>query len=76
MFLFILWIIFERGVGKLAIVAMTGAALIAYAWLAIDLRDDGGNGHDTVSSDFSRYVNHAGNAFQVCQGGQRLHWQI
>ena len=60
---FILWIIFERGVGKLGIFAMTGAALIAYAWLATDLRD-GGNGHYTVSTDFSRYVDHTENAFR------------
>ena len=60
---FTLWIIFERGLGKLAIVAMMGATLIAYAWLATELRDNG-NGHYTVSSDFSRYVDHTENAFR------------
>jgi hypothetical protein len=60
---FILWVIFERGVGKLAIIAMTGAALIGYAWLVMEVRD-GGNEKQRVSSEFSRYVEHTENAFQ------------
>jgi hypothetical protein len=60
---FILWVIFERGVGKLAIIAMTGAALIGYAWLVMEVRD-GDNTQNTLSSEFSRYVEHTENAFQ------------
>jgi hypothetical protein len=60
---FILWVIFERGMGQLAIIAFTGVALIGYAWLAGEVRDDV-KGNDTESSSYSRYVEHTQNAFQ------------
>ena len=37
---FILWAVLEKRVGKLAIIAVTGAALVGYAWLASELRED------------------------------------
>jgi hypothetical protein len=61
---FILWVIFEKGVGKLVNVALTGAALIAYTWLAADLREDVTERHDTGLAAYSQYVDHTENAFQ------------
>ncbi len=59
----ILWIIFEKGIGKLAIIAITGAALIGYAWLAVELREDVVERHNTEMANYSRYLEHSENAF-------------
>jgi hypothetical protein len=61
---FVLWVIFEKSVGKLAIFALTGAALIGYTWLVADLRENVMDRHDTGLSSYSRYVDHTENAFQ------------
>jgi hypothetical protein len=61
---FILWVIFEKGIGRLAIIAFTGSALIGYAWLATELREDV-KVHDTESSSYSRYIDHTQNAFRA-----------
>jgi hypothetical protein len=60
---FILWAILERGVGKLAIIALTGAALVGYIWLVSELRDDVGT-HDLSRSSFSSYLQHSQDVFQ------------
>jgi len=63
---FILWVIFERGVGNLAAIAVTGAALIGYFWLAAGLREDTvSTRYDQDLSSYSRYVEHSENAFQA-----------
>jgi hypothetical protein len=61
---FILWVIFEKGAGKLLIIASTGAALIGYAWLAGQMREDAPMQYDPRASTYSRYVEHSENAFQ------------
>jgi hypothetical protein len=61
----ILWIIFQKGMGKLAVAAFIGAAFIGYAWLAVDLRDDVSEQKNTGLSDYSRYVSHSRDVFQA-----------
>ena len=61
---FILWAIFERGVGKLGIIACTGAALVGYTWLATGMREEVKERNNTELTDYSRYVAHSENAFQ------------
>jgi hypothetical protein len=61
----ILLVIFERGVGKLAIIAFTGAALLGYLWLASGLREGVPERHDKESSNYSRYLAHTESAFQA-----------
>jgi hypothetical protein len=60
---FILWALFEKHVGKLAIIAVTGAVLVGYAWLASELREEvrpqGGD-----PSSFSLYVERSQGAFR------------
>ena len=62
---FILWVIFERGVGKLAGVAFTGVAVLGYLWLASGLGEAVSERHDKESSNYSRYVAHSQDAFQA-----------
>jgi hypothetical protein len=59
---FILWAIFERGLGKLAAVTFIGVTLIAYAWLAAEVREDVSN-YNTDMAAYSRYVAHSQYAF-------------
>jgi hypothetical protein len=60
----ILWAIFERGIGKLFIIAFAGAALIGYVWLGEETRDDVLLRADKEASSYSSYVDHTENAFQ------------
>ena len=63
---FILWVIFERGVGKIATIAFTGVAVIGYFWLAAGLREDSvPKGYDREYSSYSRYVEHSENVFEA-----------
>jgi hypothetical protein len=61
----ILWIIFERGMGKLAIAGFAGIALIAYGWLASAILEPVRTQRDTELSSYSRYVDHTENAFKA-----------
>jgi len=61
---FILWGIFERGVGKLVITTLTCIAVIGYSWMATLLREDVKERRDTGLSSYSRYVDHTEDAFQ------------
>jgi hypothetical protein len=61
----ILWIIFERGMGKLAIASFTGIALIAYGWLANAIVEPVRTQQDTELSSYARYVDHTENAFRA-----------
>jgi hypothetical protein len=60
----ILWVIFERGVGKLATITVTGAALAGYAWLAGTLQDGVPELHDRDTSSYARYLQHSEKAFE------------
>jgi hypothetical protein len=51
-------------VGKLAIIALTGAALVGYAFLASELRDNVGTQSDPGSISYSSYLEHSQNVFQ------------
>jgi hypothetical protein len=60
---FILWIIFERGMSKLAIIAFTGVALIGYTLLASEVKEDLKERKDTGSVGYSHYVDRTEYAF-------------
>jgi hypothetical protein len=61
----ILWIILEKGVGKLAITALTGAALVGYFWLAVGLQDDVRRlSHYSSSVSYSTYLERSQNVFE------------
>jgi hypothetical protein len=59
----VLWAIFERGVGKLVNVAVVGAALAGYAWLAGALQDGVPRLNDRDASNYGHYLQHTENAF-------------
>ena len=61
----ILWIILERGIGKLAIAGIVGIALIAYGWLASAIVEPVRTQQDSELSTYSRYVDHTENAFRA-----------
>jgi len=61
---FILWALLEKRMGKLAIIAATGAALVGYAWLASELREDNSLKYTPESLDFSLYVERSQGAFR------------
>jgi hypothetical protein len=61
---FILWLIFARSMGNLAIVVFIGAALIGYFSLAVHLREDSAS-YDREVSNYSRYVEHSKDAFRA-----------
>jgi hypothetical protein len=61
---FILWVILEKGVGKLAIIALTGAALVGYTLLASGLEDGVRTRIDADSVNYSSYLEHSQNVFQ------------
>ena len=61
---FILWAIFEKGVGKLVIMLYVGAALVGYAWLAAELREGVSERVDAESLSYSLYVERSQNVFQ------------
>jgi hypothetical protein len=52
---FILWALMEKKVGKLAIITVTGAALVGYAWLASELKEAVPQ-QDLGAPSFSIYV--------------------
>jgi hypothetical protein len=52
---FILWALMEKKVGKLAIITVTGAALVGYAWLASELKETVPQ-QDLDASSYSIYV--------------------
>jgi hypothetical protein len=61
---FILWTIFERGLGKLAMIAFTGVLLIGCLWLAAEVREDNvPERYDRELTSYTRYVEHSENAF-------------
>jgi hypothetical protein len=63
---FILWIIFERGVGKIASIAFAGVAVIGYLWLAAGLHEDiVPKGYDREYSSYSRYLEHSEAVFEA-----------
>jgi len=61
---FILWAIFEKRVGKLAIIALTTAALAVYALLAAEVKDDVMERRSVQAVDYSLFVERSQNAFQ------------
>jgi hypothetical protein len=61
---FILWAIFERGIGKLIIIAFAGAALIGFVWLGGEVGEDVLKRADKEASSYSSYVSHTENAFE------------
>jgi hypothetical protein len=60
---FILWAMFEKRVGKLALIAATGAALVGYVWLA-GLKEDVRQQADSLSQDYSVYVERSQGVFR------------
>src|SRR5262249_40152257 len=62
--LIILWVIFEKGVGKLNIIALTSAALVGYTWLAAELREGVPERVDAVSASYEHYVQRSQGVFQ------------
>jgi hypothetical protein len=63
---FIVWVILERSVGQLAIIAFTGVALIGYFWLAGELREDNvPQKYDGEQTTYAHYVAHSEDAFQA-----------
>ena len=58
---FILWAILEKRVGKFAIIALTGAALVGYARFASELREE--VAIEGQSSNFSSYVERSQSVF-------------
>jgi hypothetical protein len=61
---FILWALLEKRVGKLAITAATGAALVGYAWMASELTENSGPKYTPESLDFSLYVERSQSVFR------------
>src|SRR5262249_155824 len=61
---FILWAVLEKRIGKLAIIAVTGAALVGYTWLAAELREDRPQQYPPESLDFALYVERSQGAFR------------
>jgi hypothetical protein len=68
---FILWIVFKKGAGKLAVIACISAALIGYGWLAAELREGVSEQKGaelssyTVSSSYSAYIRRSQDVFQA-----------
>ena len=60
---FILWAMFEKRMGKLAIIAATGAALVGYVWLA-GVKEDVRRQVDSGSSDYSFYIERSQSVFR------------
>ena len=60
---FILWALLEKGVGKLGI-ALIGATLVAYTWLAVELREGVSERVDAGSLSYSLYVQRSQRVFQ------------
>jgi hypothetical protein len=60
---FILWVMFEKRLGKLATIAAMGAALAGYVWLS-GLREDVRQQVDPGSVDYSVYVERSQSAFR------------
>jgi hypothetical protein len=61
---FIFWIILEKRAGKLAIIALTTAALAGYAVLAGQLQEGNPARFDAGSVDYSSYVERSRSVFQ------------
>jgi len=61
---FIFWIILEKRAGKLAIIALTTAALAGYAVLAGQLQEGNPARFDAGAVDYSSYVERSRNVFQ------------
>jgi hypothetical protein len=61
---FTLWSIFERRVGKLAIIALTIATVGGYAVLAGGLQEDTPVRYDPASRDYSLYIERSQTVFQ------------
>jgi hypothetical protein len=62
---FILWAILERGVGKLAIIALTGAALVGYASLVSQLGEDvKARSGGFLAVEYSSYLSHSQEVFK------------
>jgi hypothetical protein len=59
---FILWAMFEKRVGKLFLIAATGAAVVGYGWLA-GLKEDVRRQVDLGSRDYSVYVERSQSVF-------------
>jgi hypothetical protein len=60
----VLWITFEKGVGKLVNIAVTAVALIGFVWLTTEVREDVMARRSTqASKDYSDYLEHSRNAF-------------
>jgi hypothetical protein len=62
---FILWIIFKKGSGKLAIIACISTALIGYGWLAAELREDVSVQNGAELSGYSGYIHRSQDIFQA-----------
>ena len=61
---FIFWIILEKRAGRLAIIALTTAALAGYAVLAGQLQEGNPARFDAGAVDYSSYVERSRNVFQ------------
>jgi hypothetical protein len=60
---FILWAMLEKRVGKLAIIAAMGAAVVGYVWLA-GVREDVTRHVDSGSPEYSLYVERSQSVFR------------
>jgi hypothetical protein len=60
---FILWAMFEKRMGKLAIIAAMGAAVVGYVWLA-GLGEDVRRQVDSESPDYALYVERSQSVFR------------
>src|SRR5262249_16233274 len=60
---FVLWAILEKGVGKLGI-ALLGAALVWYLWLAAELREGVSQPVDPESLSYSLYIQRSQTVFR------------
>ena len=61
---FILWVIFEKSVGKLVIIALTTAACVGYMSLAAELSEGVRYSTQQYPSDYSLYVERTETVFQ------------
>jgi hypothetical protein len=62
---FILWTMFERGMGKIAIFAFAGIAAIGYFWLAANLREESvPKQYNREYVSYSHYLEHSENVFE------------
>jgi hypothetical protein len=62
---FILWIIFKKAAGKLAVIISIGTALIGFGWLATELREGVSEQKDAELIGYSSYLARSQDVFQA-----------